>query len=394
MTLLSHVRVLEIGTALAGPYGATLLSDLGADVIKLEKPKRGDLIRFTDEYVRGQSGYFLGINRGKKGITADVRTAEGQEIVRRLAEKVDVVIENFRGGKMDEWGIGYRDLAEINPRLIYCSVSAFGEALGYERESGNDVVLASYSGILDLTGESEGPPSKPGAPFVDVVGSCLATMGILAALIDRDKTGEGRHVKTSLLDACFAAMPNYMVSVLNGQPEFRRLGSGHPQLVPYQAFECADGRYVVVGAFHRKSWRELCGVLGRQDLMSDERFRENWNRVENRETLVPIVAAELRKRSATDWVEAFRAVDIPVAPVLTLAESVDYFRARVPGMVIDVDHDTLGTVSMLRPPWEFDPPIERPEHGAPALGADNDEILADLGYGDEEREDLKARGIV
>jgi crotonobetainyl-CoA:carnitine CoA-transferase CaiB-like acyl-CoA transferase len=394
MGLLNGIRVLEIGTALAGPYSATLLSDLGADVVKLEKPKRGDLIRFTDDYVRGESGYFLGINRGKQGLTADVRTLEGQGIVKKMAAEFDVIIENFRGGRMAEWGLGYDVLSEINPRLVYCSLSAFGSAREYERESGNDVVLASYSGILDLTGDPDGAPAKPGAPFIDVVGSCLATIGILAALMERTQSGRGRHVKTSLLDASFAAMPNFMVSVLNGNPDFRRLGSGHPQLVPYQAFECADGRYVVVGAFHRKSWRQLCAALDREDLTTDPRFLENWHRVENRDTLIPIVQTEIKKRDAWEWVEIFRRVDIPVAPVLTLKESVSYFAERLPGLVIDVQHDTLGPVAMLRPPWQFDPPIANPTRAAPVLGADSDALLSQFGYDRAAIDDLRDRGLI
>jgi crotonobetainyl-CoA:carnitine CoA-transferase CaiB-like acyl-CoA transferase len=394
MAFLEGIRVLEIGTALAGPYGATLLSDLGADVVKLEKPRRGDLIRFTDDYVSGESGYFLGINRGKQGITADVRTAEGQEIVRRMAATFDVIIENFRGGKMEEWGLGYDALSAINPRLIYCSVSAFGSARGFERESGNDVVVASYSGVLDLTGDPDGPPAKPGAPFIDVAGSCFAAIGILAALFERATTGRGRYVKTSLLDAAFASMPNYMASVLNGEPNFRRLGSGHPQLVPYQAFECADGRYLVVGAFHRKSWRALCQCMDREDLVEDPRFLENWHRIENRDILLPIIEAELKKKTAQEWVSIFREIDIPVAPVLSLQEAVDFFAERTPGLVIDVEHDKLGKVKMLRPPWQFDPPLPQPTRAAPVLGADTDRLLTEFGYDQDTIDDLRERRIL
>ena len=392
MAVLSGVRVLEVGTALAGPYAATLLSDMGAEVVKLEKPGRGDLIRFTDSYVRGTSGYFLGINRGKRGLTADVRTEEGQEIVRKLVLDHDVLIENFRYGRMAEWGLGYEELSSINPGLIYCSLSMFGPALGFEEQGGNDAVAQAYSGILDLTGDPDRPPSKTGAPVVDVSGSMLATIAILGALIRRQSTQIGEHIQLSLLEAAYATMPNYVVSCLNGDPGFQRLGSGHPQLVPYQAFRCRDGQYLVVGAFHRESWRRLCKALGRPDLLEDKRFEENWDRVAHHDELIPILEMEILREDAEHWMQTFTASDIPTARVLTLKESLEFFETRLPGMVVTAQHAELGDIRMLRTPFRYlqGEADERELRAAPSLGQDTDDILRHYGYTDEEIQSLRA----
>ncbi len=379
---------------MAGPYCATLLADLGAMVIKVEKPRRGDLIRFTDTYVRGQSGYFLGINRGKKGLTVDLRTREGQRIIQQLAGRVDVLIENFRPGMMDTWSLGYSHLSDTNAGLIYCSMSAFGDASDADA-TGNDITLQAYSGLMDLTGYSDGPPAKVGAPVIDAATSLLGAVGILTALYRRTQTGRGEHLSLSLLEAAYALMPNFLTSELNGDVHFQRLGSGHPQLVPYQAFLAADGKYVVVGAFHRASWQKLCRALGREDLLEDDRFRENWDRLANREALIPLLQAEIQKRPSEEWLSIFREADIPASPVLALHESLALFRHRIDDLCTVVRHQALGELTTLRPPVRFsqDPPPAVTQ-AAPALGQDTDAILASLGYTEAEIEDLRRRGIV
>jgi crotonobetainyl-CoA:carnitine CoA-transferase CaiB-like acyl-CoA transferase len=394
MKPLDGIKVLEIGTALAGPYSATLLSDMGAEVIKLEKPKRGDLIRFTDTHVHGQSGYFLGINRGKAGLTADVRTPEGQEIVRRIAADHDVVIENFRYGKMAEWGLGYGDLKRVNPRLIYCSLSMFGKVNEFDGRSGNDAIAQAYSGILDLTGELDRPPSKTGAPVVDVAGSFLATIAILGAIIQRETSGEGVYIELSLLEAAWAMMPNYIASVMNGSPDFKRLGSGHPQLVPYQAFLAKDGRYVMVGAFHRQSWRQLCKALGRPDLLEDPRFKENWDRLENRDALIPILENEISTKPSDEWIALFREYDLPVAPVMKLADSIEFFATRADGLAVTAHHAELGDLRMLRTPFRYSTDEPRPLRAAPTLGQDDEEILTRYGYSTDEIAAMRGQGVI
>ena len=395
MSHLPGLKVLDLGSALAAPFAAMLLGELGAEVIKVEKPGRGDLIRFTDDYVgKGESGYFLGINRGKEGITADIRTPVGQQIIRALAAECDVLVENFRSHRMAEWGLSYEQLRELNPRLIYCSVSAFGNAKGMEEDGGNDIIGQAYSGLLDVTGEAGRGPSKTGTPVVDASAAMLCTIGILAALHRRTATGLGEHVRVSLLEAAYALMPNYVVSVLNGEPNYTRQGSGHPQLVPYQAFRTQDGSYVVVGAFHRASWRQLCLALRREDLLADARFKENWDRVKHRQALIAILEPMFLQRSRQHWLDHFANFEVMAAPVLSIKDSMDFFAERMEGLVIETEHAKLGTLREVRAPISFssDPaPVLR---AAPTLGQHTSERLRKTGFSDAEVAEWRAQGLV
>lgn len=392
---LEKLKVIDVGTAVAGPYCTTILSDLGADVIKVEKPRRGDLIRFTDRYVDGQSGYFIGVNRGKRSITADVRQPEGQKIIRRLVREADVIVENFRPGAMIKWGLGYDDLRAENPKLIYCSMQAFPKVKGFETAAGNDITVQAYSGLMDLTGYEDGPPAKVGAPLVDSGTSLLGVIGVLTALRKCDQTGEGDHVSVSLLEAAYSLMPNFLVTELNSHHRFGRLGSGHPQLVPYQAFMCRDNKYIVVGAFHRESWNRLCAAIQREDIRVDPLFAENFDRVNNRNQLIPIIQAEMVKKSRDEWGAIFDKMDVPWSPIFTLQESLMFFGDKMPELVHETEHNELGKIKTLRTPIRFEKfqPNEKVK-SAPVLGSDTDAILADLGYDTDQLLDLRARAII
>ena len=396
MSHLSGLRVLDLGSALAAPFSAMLLGEPGAEVIKIEKPRRGDLIRFTDDYVgKGESGYFLGINRGKEGVTADIRTPVGQSIVRALAVQCDVLVENFRSHRMAEWGLSYDQLREINPRLVYCSISAFGEAKGMEEDGGNDITGQAFSGILDVTGDPESGPSKTGPPVVDVSAAMLSTIGILAALRKRESTGVGEHVRISLLEAAYALMPNYVVSVLNGEPNYTRQGSGHPQLVPYQAFPTSDDNYVVVGAFHTSSWRKLCVTLHREDLLTNPKFIENTDRVSNRKELIDILIHEFRTRTRQEWLDIFSANGVMAAPVLSIKDSMAFFDARTEGLIVETEHAKLGKLREVRTPIAFSsesPPALR--RAAPTLGQHTEERLQKTGFSAEEIKQWRVAGHV
>jgi crotonobetainyl-CoA:carnitine CoA-transferase CaiB-like acyl-CoA transferase len=394
MGILDGVKVLDFGTALAAPYAAMLMADLGATVVKVEKVKRGDLMRFTDHMVRGKSGYFLGINRGKRGITLDLRTAEGQEIARTMCRSADVLLENFRPGMMDGWGLSYEDIRAVKPDIIYCSVSAFGGTKGFETESGNDIIAQAYSGLMAMTGDADGAPAKAGTPVTDVAASCMALVSVLAALLRRQQTGEGARLRTSLLDASYALMPNYTASLLNGTPKFRRQGSGHPQLAPYEAYVAGDGKYLVIGAFHNESWRRLCRALGRPELENDPRVADNTSRVENRRELAGIINAALASRPAAEWLEILREHDVPVAPVLEMEESIEFFTERNPALYADGFSSEAGDLRMLRAPFEIDG--QRPFHplGAPALGQHTDEVLLEEGYTRVQIDGFRERQVI
>ena len=395
MANLSGLKVLDLGSALAAPFSAMLLGDMGAEVIKIEKPGRGDLIRATDDYVgQGESGYFLGINRGKEGLTVDIRKPAGQEIVRTLAAECDVLIENFRSHRMADWGLGHEALRALNPRLIYCSISAFGGAKGFEEVGGNDIIGQAYSGILDVTGDPESAPSKTGTPVVDASGAMLATIGILSALHQRERTGVGQHVQISLLEAAYALMPNYVVSVLNGEPNYTRQGSGHPQLAPYQAFRTADDKFVVVGAFHRASWKALCAALGREDLTADPRFTENRDRVTHRKDLIDILSAQIAQKTREQWLKIFDNDQVLSAPVLSIKESLGSFEKLIDGLVVTTEHAKLGTLKEVRCPIIFDSQPSSQQRAAPTLGEHTVERLRKSGYTDEDLARWRAERII
>ncbi|NEK56855.1 CoA transferase [Geodermatophilus sabuli] len=394
MGILDGLKVLDFGSAVAGPYASMLMADMGASVVKVEKVKRGDLIRFTDHLVNGKSGYFLGINRGKRGITLDLRTPEGQAVALRLCASADVLIENFRPGMMDGWGLSYEEVKAVNPDIVYCSVSAFGGTKGFETESGNDIVAQAYSGLMAMTGDPDGAPAKAGTPVTDVAASCMATISVLAALLRRKETGQGARVKTSLLDASYALMANYTPSILNGTPSFRRQGSGHPQLAPYEAYTTGDGKYLVIGAFHNESWRRLCAALDRPDLENDPRVADNTSRVENRKVLAELINGELLRRTAEEWLAILRDHDVPVAPVLEVEESMEFFTQRNAELYVDGIPSNAGEIRMLRAPFEIDG--ERPYHpqGAPRLGEHTDEVLREEGFTQDEIDGLRAREVI
>jgi crotonobetainyl-CoA:carnitine CoA-transferase CaiB-like acyl-CoA transferase len=392
---LDGVRVLDLATAMAGPYAATLLADLGASVIKVEKPLRGDLTRYSDQDVGGESSYFLGINRGKRGMTIDLRNPKGQRIVKQLSNLVDVVIENFRPGMMESWNLGFDELLRENPRLIYCSVSAYGGAAGYERAIGNDMTCQAYSGMMDMTGEVTGSPQRVGAPVIDTATAMQAALGITAALFRRNVTGKGEHVKVSLIETAFAMMPNYVASVVNSDTSFHRMGLGHPRFAPYGGFQCLNDEWLVLGTFHNRSWRALCHTIGKPELLDDPRFSENWDRFENKEILHKTIGDVLAVRERDYWVTLLQSADVPCAPILPAKDAIDRYAELQPNFLQRHQHSTLGEVSVQSSSIHFErEPFAGVERPAPSLGEDTVEILREIGLNTQEIEDLKRERVV
>jgi crotonobetainyl-CoA:carnitine CoA-transferase CaiB-like acyl-CoA transferase len=320
---LAGIRVLDFSHAAAGPYATLMLADLGADVIKIEKPGRGDGARYMGKPMLGplESDYYVSINRNKRCIALDLHTDEGREIALRLAEKSDIVLQNFRPGVMDRLGIGFSDIAGRRPGIIYCSISAFGSSGPLSNRPANDIIMQAVSGLMGITGEVGGGPVRVGAPVSDYSTGLFSVVGMLAALHKRDLHPEGQHVEVAMLDSTIALMANYVPSVGVLGVRVPRVGRSHAQIVPYQAFECADGAYVMVGAFTQGFWRRLCDAIGHPEWPADERFSTNADRLTNREILVPMIEEVFRTRTRDEWLKTLEEADVPASPVLELHEA-------------------------------------------------------------------------
>lgn len=393
---LAGIRVLDFSHQAAGPWATTLLGDLGADVIKVEKPGRGDSIR----YAQGEDGFevgslnFWGLNRSKRGITIDIGKPEGIGLVHRLVADCDVVLENFRPGVMDRKGIGYDTLRAINPRLVYCAITAFGATGPMAQKPGMDLILQATGGIMSLTGEAEGrPPVKAGPPVADITTGVYAAFAVSAALLERERSGKGQKIDLAMLDAVISLVSDVALKAHVGGRAFGPFGSGHPDIVPYQAFRAADGYFIVAcltGAF----WKRLPAAVGRPDLADDPRFRSMKDRVENRAALVQELATVFETESVSHWIERIEGADIPTCRVNSLHDVFALEQVRVNETLVPVAHPTRGTIEILNSPIKMSGSPHRVTRGAPTLGQHTDEVLDALGIGEDERERLRAAGVV
>lgn len=394
MLPLAGVRVLDLTHIAAGPYCTSMLGDMGAEVIKVERPGRGDDTRRFDQSFPGHdSSYFLGLNRSKKSVTVDLQRPEGTAIVRQLAAKVDVLVESFRAGVLDRLGLGYEALARESPHLVYCSISGFGRTGPFAHRAGMDILIQAMSGIMGLTGEPGRAPVKIGPPLCDFMTSYLALAGIVLALRVRDRHGFGQRVEVSLLDASVASLANFFTGFFaTGKPD-RPAGGGHPQIVPYQVFPAAD-RYMVVACLTERMWQRFCSAICREDLASDPRFRTNPDRVAHRELLIPILEEVLRLRAAEEWAAIFDAADVPCGPVNGLREALSHPQVLWNGMVEEVEHATIGRIKVPGVPVKLSATPGRVGGPPPLLGEHTDEVLSGLGYSPEQIARFRASGVL
>jgi crotonobetainyl-CoA:carnitine CoA-transferase CaiB-like acyl-CoA transferase len=372
---LSGRRILDLSRVLAGPLATQILGDLGADVIKLERPGVGDDTRhWGPPFVGGDAAYYLSLNRNKRSVAVDLKTPEGVDAVRRLAAGSDVVIENFRPGLMAELGLPLEDLRRATPRLITCSLTAFNEEVPEAASRpGYDIIVQALSGLMSVTGEPGGEPVKAGVALLDVIAGLQAAIGILAALHERERTGRGRHVSVSLFDAGVAAMVNQAANHLIGGVVAGRMGTAHPNICPYQAFHASD-RPFILAAGNDKLFRRTCEVVGHPGLAADPRFGTNEERVRHRDELIPLLEETFATRPASEWIEALEAAAVPCAPIQAMDEVfASPEGAALVESVIDPGRGT--TLRLVRDPIRFDGETLDTRLVPPLLGEHTEEIL-------------------
>jgi len=379
---LSGLRVLDFSRVLAGPFCTMLLADLGADVIKVEHPARGDDTRawgppWLGEGDDAQSAYFLSVNRNKRSLTLDIKTPGGQDLARRLAAKSHVVVENFKAGQMASFGLSYDDLRAINPALVYCSITGFGQTGPYRDRPGYDYVIQAMSGLMSITGPEDGPPYKVGVAISDVFAGLFAATSILAAVRHSERTGQGQSIDVALLDAQIAALVNVASNFLVSGQTPPRFGNQHPNIVPYQTFSASDGEFVVAvgndGQFAR-----LCAVIGRPDLRDDPRCATNPARVEHRAWLIPLLQAVFARRPAAEWVDRLLAAGIPAGPINTIPAALGDPHVAARGLVHEIDLQAGEVLRLIGPPVRMAPDAAEVRTPPPRLGEHTDEVLRDV----------------
>ncbi|CAA9579540.1 MAG: L-carnitine dehydratase/bile acid-inducible protein F [uncultured Thermomicrobiales bacterium] len=391
---LAGVRVLDLTRVLAGPFATMLLADAGADVVKVEPPGGDDTRRWGPPWAGGESAYFLSTNRNKRGICLDLSRPAGREILLRLADEADVLIENFKVGTMERWGLGYEEtLRPRNPRLVYASITGYGRTGPDAHLPGYDVIVEALGGLMSITGEPDGGPVKVGVAIVDIVTGCLAAYGVAAALARRAETGSGGRVDLALLDSCLAALANQAGNYLIGGVVPARMGNAHPSIVPYQTFPTADGT-LMVGVGNDRQFGRLCAVIDQPALAADPRFRTNPDRVRHRDALVAALTAAFQTRSAAEWSDRCGEADIPAAPVRDLAAAFSTPQVAARGLISEIAHPTAGMVRMVTSPVRFDAEAPCPYRHPPRLGEHAQDILAEAGFSAEQIATWQADGTV
>jgi len=392
---LDGVTVLDLTRVLAGPYCTMVLGDFGADVIKVEQPGRGDDSRhWKPPDAGGEAAYYLSVNRNKRSITLNLRHPAGQDVLRRLASTADVLIHNFKRGGMDSMGLGYDALRELNPGLVYCTITGYGEGSPYQDRPGYDFVIQAQSGIMSITGEPEGEPQKVGVAIVDVTTGLFASSAILAALHERETSHAGQHIELALLDSALAWLINVAGSWFVDGREPLRYGNAHATVVPYQAYQAAD-RYFVLAVGNDMQFRTVARLIGAPDLAEDERFVTNPGRVRNREALMERLIPIFRKRPAEHWLALFADAGIPSGAINTVPQILSDPHVAARDMVVTVPHPTAGSVRLVGVPYKLSRTPASVERHPPLLGEHTDEILRErLGLNAAQIAELREQGVL
>ena len=402
---LSHIRVLDLSRILAGPWAGQILADLGADVIKVERPGSGDDTRgWGPPWIKDDQGqdtsvaaYYLCANRNKRSITVDITQPEGQDIVRRLAAQSDVVLENFKLGGLKQYGLDYDSLKAVNPRLVYCSITGFGQDGPYAPRAGYDFLIQGLGGLMSITGRPDGEPGagpmKVGVALTDILTGLYATNAVLAALAWREQSGEGQYIDMALLDVQVACLANQAMNYLATGSNPRRMGNAHPSIVPYQDFPTADG-HMILAIGNDGQFARFCEVAGRPELAADVRFATNRARVENRAELIPLLNEITATRTTTEWIGQLEARAVPCGPINGLAEGFADPQVQARGLAVKMPHPEAGEVPLVASPIRLSKTPVEYRRAPPLVGEHTDEILADLGVDAAGIAGLRERGVV
>ncbi|HEY5673955.1 MAG TPA: CaiB/BaiF CoA-transferase family protein [Malonomonas sp.] len=403
---LSHIRVLDLSRVLAGPWAGQTLADLGAEVIKVERPGAGDdtrgwgppFLADAEGNPTSDAAYFLSANRGKKSVTIDFTRPAGRELVCRLAEQSDILLENFKVGGLAKYGLDYAALKQLNPRLIYCSITGFGQTGPNRQRAGYDFLIQGMGGLMSVTGEPDGEPGggpmKVGVAIVDIFTGMYASTAVLAALTHRDRTGEGQHIDLALFDVQVATLANQAMNYLISGSAPGRLGNAHPNIVPYQALATADG-HIILAVGNDGQFVKFCNLAGCAALAVDPRFVSNAARVENRKLLIPLIEQSLQQRTSSDWIAQLEAAGVPCGPINTLSEVFSEPQIEARQMRIDLEHSRAGQVPLVGSPMKFSQTPVEYHQAPPALGEHTSEILGGLlGISERQHLELVSEGII
>jgi crotonobetainyl-CoA:carnitine CoA-transferase CaiB-like acyl-CoA transferase len=402
---LTHIKVLDLSRVLAGPWAGQILADLGATVIKVERPGAGDDTRvWGPPFLKGQDGqetreacYFLAANRGKESITIDISTKEGQALIKKLASESDIVLENYKVGTLERYGLSYADLKAVNPALIYCSVTGFGQSGPLAELPAYDFMIQAMGGLMSVTGERDGEPGagpqKVGMPIMDLMTGMWAAVGVLAALARREKTGEGEYIDLAMLDVMVATIANQGMNYLVSGKTPQRMGNKHPNIQPQDVFACTDGK-MVLAVGNDGQFASFCQAMGHPDVAQDERFATNRARVINLPALMAFVGGEIGKRSRAECIEALRAHGVPCGPINTIPEILADPQIVHRQMLRYLPHPTAGVVPQIVSPLNFTQAPLSFEQAPPLLGASTEKILKEIGVTPEQFAALKTRGVI
>ena len=393
---LEGIKVLDLTQVLFGPFATMLLSDLGAEVIKIERPEVGDIARGNGPVVRGQSTYFLSLNRGKKSVTLNLAAEQGRDILLKLVKHFDVLVENFKPGTMENLGLSYEEVKKHNPAIIYVAGSGFGQDGPYANKPAFDVIVQAMGGILSITGEEGGPPIRPGVSYGDITAGLFLCIATLASLQERQKSGEGQYVDISMLDCQVTAQENAFVRYLNTGEVPRALGTRHPVMTPFQAFQTKDG-YIAVALRGgiKDQWPLFCAAIDRVDIIDDPRFEDGWERTQHYKELEPILTEAMKKKTTQEWVVELEQAGIPCGPVNTIEQAAADPQIQARDMIIEVEHPEAGRFKVVNTPFRFSRTSSKAVKASPELGEHTREILGQvLGMSDKEIDGLRDAGVI